>query len=78
LKSQLPYKLPIIVRAKNDWFVKYFYEIPDHPGKFKEFRVRDGINYIQDPIEKEEEIQKLYTDILYALEKKEHNPFIKK
>jgi hypothetical protein len=44
-----PYKLPIIVRSKNgDWFVKYWYELPDQPGVYKEFRSRDGVNYVKD------------------------------
>lgn len=77
LRQTTPYKLPKIVRAKGDWFVKYYYEIPDRPGVFKEFRVRDGINYIQDLAEREKEIQELCNDIKHALEKKGHNPFSK-
>lgn len=75
LKNYAPYKLPKIVRAKGDWFIKYFYEIPGRPGKFKEFRVRDGINFIHDPEEKEAEVKKLCEDIRYALEFDNHNPF---
>lgn len=76
LKQRLPYKMPTVVRSKNgDWFVKYFYELPDHAGKFKEFRVRDGINYIQDPDQKEKAIQELKSDIIFALTKKGHDPF---
>lgn len=79
LKQRLPYKLPTIVRSKSgDWFVKYFYELPDRPGKFKEFRVRDGVNYIQDPDQKEIEIQQLKNDIIFALQKRGHNPFEKR
>lgn len=72
----LPYKSPTIVRPKNGiWFIKYFYEYPDRPGEFKEFRVKDGINYITDPDLKEKEIQKLLTDVTLALEKENYNPF---
>ncbi|RYE51970.1 MAG: site-specific integrase [Sphingobacteriales bacterium] len=73
---KMPYKLPLIVRSKNgDWFVKYWYELPDCPGEYKEFRVRDGINYEHDLAKKEIEIQKLATDIANALEKEKYNPF---
>lgn len=75
VKQRLPYKLPTIVKAKGDWFVKYFYELPDHVGKYKEFRVRDGINYIKDPEQKEKAIQDLKSDIEMALVKKGYNPF---
>ena len=77
LKEKTPYKTPTIVRAKNDWHVRYFYEYPNHPGKFKDFRVRDGINYIHDIDEKEKEIQKLRADIEYALKNLGYNPFLK-
>jgi integrase len=73
-----PYKLPTIVRSKNgDWFVKYFYELPDEPGKFKEFRARDGVNYIHDLEQKEKEIQKLKRDVTLAVTKEGYNPFEK-
>lgn len=75
VKTLKPYKLPTIVRAKDGWFVRYYYEIPFLPGKFKEFRVRDGINYIHDSEMRETAIQQLVEDIKYALEKTEYNPF---
>lgn len=75
LKRHLPYKLPIIVRAKGDWFVRYYYELPNKPGKFKQFRVRDGINYIHDLVEREKAAQELRGDIQYALEIKNFSPF---
>lgn len=79
LKEKTPYKLPTIIRPANgDWFIRYFYEIPGSPGKFKQFRVRDGINYVKDPEQKEAAAQELCEDIILALEKKEHNPFLKK
>lgn len=79
LKENTSYKLPTIIRPANgDWFVRYFFEFPDHPGKFKQFKVRDGINYIKDPEEKEAAVQELCSDIRFMLEKKNHNPFIKK
>ncbi|PWS30323.1 hypothetical protein [Pedobacter paludis] len=71
-----PYKLPTIIRSKNgDWFVKYFYEWPDRPGVFKEFRVRDGINYIHDLEEKERAILQLQSDISIALDQLNYSPF---
>lgn len=77
LNEYKPYKLPTIVHGTGDWFIKYFYERPDEPGKFKEFRVRDGINYLVDPDQKEKETQQLCRDIKYALEEKNYNPFKK-
>jgi site-specific recombinase XerD len=78
LKERTPYKLPKIVRANGDWHVKYFYEFPDQPGKFKEFRVRDGINYIHDLDERDIEIKELCKDIEYALKVEMFNPFLPK
>lgn len=73
---KLPYKLPTIVRSKNgDWFVKYFYEWPDRPGEFKEFRVRDGVNYEHNPEAKEVAIQQLCNDVKDDLELASYNPF---
>ncbi|MDF3076114.1 MAG: Site-specific recombinase XerD [Sphingobacteriaceae bacterium] len=66
------------MRSKNgDWFVKYFYELPDQPGKFKEFRVRDGINYIHDISDKEKALKNLLEDVTKAL-KAGYNPFEQK
>jgi site-specific recombinase XerD len=71
-----PYKLPKIIRASNgDWCVRYWYEYPDMPGKYKLFQVRDGINYIHDHKEKEAAAQQLCADITYYLEKKHFDPF---
>jgi len=57
-----------IVRAANgDWRVVYEYQIPGQTGKFRKFYVRDGINYIHDPEEKELAAQQLREDIDYAL-----------
>lgn len=76
MKHRFPYKLPTIVRPKDGkWFVKYFYEIPDRPGEFKEFRVKDGVNYHHDPEQKEIEIQSLRDDIAWSLEHDNYNPF---
>jgi site-specific recombinase XerD len=73
-----PYKLPVIIRPKSgDWFVRFWYELPDRPGKFKAFHVRDGINRIHDPIEKEKAIAELCKDVKFWLEKKDYNPFDK-
>ncbi|SMC46376.1 tyrosine-type recombinase/integrase [Pedobacter africanus] len=70
------YKGPLIVRSKNgDWFVKYWFEYPGRPGEFKEFRVRDGVNYIHDHSQKEAAIQQLAEDIEMALISGKHNPF---
>ncbi|GAA0881898.1 hypothetical protein GCM10009120_04940 [Sphingobacterium siyangense subsp. cladoniae] len=57
-----------IVRAKDgDWRVVYEYRVPGQTGKFRKFYVRDGINYIHDPEEKELAAQQLRDDIDYAL-----------
>lgn len=78
LKERTPYKLPKIIRNKGgDWYIKYWYEYPGK-GTYKEFRVRDGINYIHDPDKKEKAALELCGDIKYALEKKGHNPFERK
>ncbi|WP_312789687.1 hypothetical protein, partial [Sphingobacterium sp.] len=56
-----------IVRAANgDWRVVYEYQLPGQTGKFRKFYVRDGINYIHDPEEKELAAQQLREDIDYA------------
>jgi hypothetical protein len=47
--------------------VVYEYQIPGQTGKFRKFYVRDGINYIHDPEEKELAAQQLREDIDYAL-----------
>lgn len=79
LKEKTPYKLPTIIKAKSgDWVVRYHYEYPDNPGKFKPIAVRDGINYIHDLEEKEKAAQQLCSDITYALEKEGYNPFEEK
>lgn len=71
-----PYKLPVIIKPKSgDWFVRFWYEYPEHPGKFKVFQVRDGINRVHDPDEKEKEAKKLCKDVKYWLEVKGYNPF---
>jgi hypothetical protein len=52
-----------IVRAANgDWRVVYEYQLPGQTGKFRKFYVRDGINYIHDPEEKELAAQRLRED----------------
>lgn len=74
-----PYKLPKLMRCKSgDWYVEYFFERPDAPGKFKSFKVRDGINYIHDPEEKEKEAKKLVKEVRFALEVDNYNPFDEK
>lgn len=71
-----PYKLPVIIRSKSgDWFIRFWYEFPEHPGKFKVFQVRDGINRVHDPDEKEKEAKELCKDVKYWLEVKGYNPF---
>lgn len=75
MKTRKPYKTPSIVRAKGDWFVRYYYEIPWDRGKFKEFRVRDGINRIHDTNLREIAIKELLEDVRYALEELNYNPF---
>lgn len=76
MAPHIPYKLPSICRCKSGvWFVEYFYEYPDRPGKFKSFKVKDGINRIHDPQEKEEAAQQLAKDIRRALQVYNYNPF---
>lgn len=77
MKVRKPYKLPSIVRAKDGWFVRYYYEVPWIPGKFKEFRVRDGVNYEHDLVKREADIRSLADDIRIALEEEKYNPFEK-
>lgn len=49
MRENLPYKLPTICRCKSgEWYIQYFYEYPDQPGKYKAFKVKDGINRIHD------------------------------
>ncbi|WGQ15434.1 tyrosine-type recombinase/integrase [Sphingobacterium faecium] len=63
------YKNARIIRASNgDWRIVYEFEHPDQPGVFKKFYVRDGINYVHDPIEKEKAAIQLQEDIDFALE----------
>lgn len=77
IKSK-PYKNPSIVRSKNgDWCVEYKFELPDQPGKFKAFKVRDGVNYIHDPEEKERQIKSLLRDVQRQLEIG-YSPFLEK
>jgi hypothetical protein len=57
----------IVRAADGNWRVVYEYQIPDQAGKFRKFYVRDGINYIHDPEEKELAAQQLRYDIDYAL-----------
>ncbi|WP_293916505.1 MULTISPECIES: tyrosine-type recombinase/integrase [unclassified Sphingobacterium] len=71
-----PYKNINIIRSSNgDWRVRYEFELPDYPGKFKKFYVRDGINYVRNLEEKEKAVQQLKEDIEHAL-KKGFNPFL--
>ncbi|WP_148042833.1 tyrosine-type recombinase/integrase [Pedobacter jejuensis] len=74
-----PYKLPEVKRySNNDWCVEYWYAYPpdwkEYPG-LKRFKVREGINYIKDPIKKETEIVNLCRTIEIALTKLNYNPF---
>ena len=74
-----PYKLPAICRCKSgEWYIQYYYEYPDKPGKFKAFKVKDGINRIHDPKLKEAAAQQLRDDIIYWLEVLDYNPFEQK
>lgn len=79
MRGILPYKLPTICRCKSgEWYLQYFYEYPDRPGKFKPFKVKDGINRIHDPKLKEAAAQELKADITYWLEVLDYNPFNEK
>jgi integrase len=70
-----PYKLPKICRAaNNDWYVEYYYLNP-FTLDFKRFKVREGVNYIKDPVEKENQIRALSKAINYALTKLHYSPF---
>lgn len=63
-KQKVPYKAPTIIRCKDgDWYIQYYYENPQAPGKWEPFKVRDGLNYIKDPILKELEYRDLRTDV---------------
>ncbi len=81
MASKKPYTLPKLIRSKSnrsvkgDWYIEYFYEYPDQPGVFKSYKVRDGINYIDDIELKEIEAQQLLKDVTYALQKENFNPF---
>jgi integrase len=70
-----PYKNIYIIRGSKDWYVSYEFEIPDRPGEYKEFKVRDGINRYHDPLQKELEVQRLYKDVAREL-KGGFDPFI--
>jgi hypothetical protein len=60
MRGLLPYKLPTICRCKSgEWYIQYYYEYPDQPGKFKAFKVKDGINRIHDLQLKEAAAQQL-------------------
>lgn len=75
--AKTPYKTPSIIRSKNgDWHVEYRFELPDQSGKFKRFKVRDGINYIRNIEHKEKAIKQLRNDVEKELVKG-YNPFIK-
>lgn len=79
MRDFLPYKLPTICRCKSgEWYLQYSYEYPDKPGKFKPFKVKDGINRIHDPKLKEAAAQQLKEDITYWLEVLDYNPFNEK
>ncbi|MBS1520275.1 MAG: tyrosine-type recombinase/integrase [Bacteroidetes bacterium] len=79
MRGQLPYKLPTICRCKSgEWYIQYFYEYPDQPGKFKAFKVKDGINRIHDLQQKETAAKQLRDDIIYWLEVLNYNPFEQK
>ncbi|WP_313418848.1 tyrosine-type recombinase/integrase [Sphingobacterium multivorum] len=73
--TSIPYKLPTIVRGKKYWHVAYFFEVPNAPGKFKKFQVKDGINYTKDLDQREIEIRQLRDDVELAL-KNGFNPFL--
>jgi len=76
MTTKLPYKLPTICRCKSgEWFIQFYYEYPDQPGKYKPFKVKDGINRIHDPMQKEKAAQRLAKDIRYWLEVLDYNPF---
>lgn len=61
--SQKFYKEPTIIRAKSGWRVRFYYEIPGKPGKYKMFDVKDGINYVKDLKERERQAEILRDDI---------------
>ena len=69
------YKNINIIRARSgDWRIRYEFEIPNKPGVFKKFYVRDGVNYVHDLPAKEKAINQLREDIEFHL-KKGYNPF---
>ncbi len=74
-----PFTTPEIKRySNNDWCVEYWYQYPPQYAQYpamKRFKVRDGINYIKDPIKKEEEVQTLWRDVKRCLEELGYNPF---
>ncbi len=79
MANTLPYKLPTICRCKSgEWYIQYHYERPEAPGKFKAFKVKDGINRIHDKRAKEDAAQQLLRDISYWLEVLNYNPFEEK
>jgi integrase len=79
MREIIPYKLPTICRCKSgEWYIQYHYEYPDKPGKFKPFKVKDGVNRIHDLKEKEAYARDLVKDITYWLEKLDYNPFNEK
>ncbi len=74
-----PFTTPEIKKySNNDWCVEYWYQYPAsdprHP-ELKRFKVRDGINYVKDPVKKELEITVLQNDVKLALEEFGYNPF---
>ncbi|GGH24538.1 hypothetical protein FAZ19_16360 [Sphingobacterium alkalisoli] len=75
MKTEKYKSVGIIRPANGDWRVIYDFEIPDQPGKFKRFYVRDGINYFHDPEEKQKAAEELKADIILALQNG-FNPFL--
>ncbi|QTE37459.1 tyrosine-type recombinase/integrase [Mucilaginibacter gossypii] len=79
MRNKLPYKLPTICRCKSgEWYLQYAYEYPEQPGRYKTFKVKDGINRIHDPKLKEMAARELQADITYWLEVLNYNPFEEK
>ncbi len=59
------FKEPKTIRCKNgDWYVAYYYRDPENPTKWLgEYRERDQLNYIKDPVEKEKAFEELRLDV---------------
>jgi integrase len=74
-----PYTLPEIKRySNNDWCVEYTYQFPEDWPEYpamKRIKVREGVNYIKDPVQKEEAIVELCRIVQEALKSSSYNPF---